>query len=106
MISDFVCDLCQSPDTVTSVLAKSAECTPGDVAKKLFAKRQLPRTSNEERRGYDLERAYECGRWGATRPSDLFLKVSVLDSEGYFGTGLNCCRFIAMYWQLSTKTIL
>ena len=77
MISDFVYELCQSQDTVTSVLASDTSVAPGEVAKKLFSKRELPRLNGEERQDHSLERAYECGKWGNTRPSDLFLKVSL-----------------------------
>lgn len=76
MISDFVYELCQSPDTVTSVLASDTSVAPGEVAKRLFSKRELPRSNGEERQDHNLERAYECGKWGKTRPSDLFLQVS------------------------------
>lgn len=82
MISDFVYELCHSPDTVTSVVASDTSVAPGEVAKKLFSKRELPRSNGEERKDHNLERAYECGKWGNTRPSDLFLKVSLtLDSK-------------------------
>lgn len=77
MFSDFVYDLCHGTETVSSVLANDTSSTPGEVAQRLFSKKELPRSSSEEHGGYDLERAYECGKWGDTRPSELFLKVCI-----------------------------
>jgi hypothetical protein len=80
MVSQKVVKLCQSSATVTSELAKDPSSTPAHVAKKLYGHTlgthaaqthfDGPNTTEE-----DLELAYQCGRWGPTRPSDLFLKV-------------------------------
>ena len=103
MISEFIYELCHSTETVSSVLAQNKDCVPGDVAKKLFAKRQLPSSSNEDGQGYNLERAYACGKWGGSRPSDLFLKVRVsFILEGRAKSH----RSTATYWGLLTRIIL
>ena len=81
MVSQKVYDLCQGGGTVSSELAQDPTLSPGKVAKKLYGDHvgghdehktfKLP-TATED----DLERAYRCGKWGSTRPSDLFLRVS------------------------------
>lgn len=81
MVSQKVYDLCQGSVTVSSELAQDPALSPGKVAKKLYGD---DAGGHDERRGFkppmatadDLERAYRCGKWGSTRPSDLFLRVS------------------------------
>ena len=75
MISDFVYDLCHEQETVSSRLVNDPDDAPGIIAKELFGKKQLPESDTTEQSKYNLERAFECGRWGSSRPSDLFLKV-------------------------------
>jgi len=76
MISDFVYDLCHEHETVSTRLAANSKEVPGDVAKQLFAKaKSLPKSDTELKAEYDLQRAFDCGKWGTSRPSDLFLKV-------------------------------
>lgn len=75
MISDFVYDLCHERETVSSRLANDPDDAPGVIAKELFGKKQLPDSDTTEQKGYNLDRAFECGKWGTSRPSDLFLKV-------------------------------
>lgn len=75
MISNFVYDLCHAPNTVSSQLAANPEEAPGPIAKELFSKKDLPQSSTQHDGQYDLQRAFECGQWGPSRPSDLFLKV-------------------------------
>lgn len=75
MISDFVRDLCCATESVTSRLAQDPTKTPGAVCNELFGKDKLPKSDVSEQRNYDLERAFQCGKWGETRPSELFLKV-------------------------------
>lgn len=76
MISDFVYDLCHEQVTVSSKLASDPDDAPGVIAKDMFGKRQLPNSDTTEEAGYNLQRAFECGNWGNSRPSPLFLKVS------------------------------
>lgn len=77
-LSDSVYNLCRSQNTVSSELAKNPSLHPGNVVKSLYGaddricetdRSQDPATHDE------LERAYACGKWGDTRPSELFLRV-------------------------------
>ena len=76
MVSQFVYDLCHAQHSVTSKLAENEGEAPGVVAKQLFESDALPKSSDESPNGSDTNRAYECGQWGQSRPSELFLKVS------------------------------
>lgn len=77
MISNKVYQLCRSEESVSSMLAEVPSMAPGDAWKELFEGEYV----GEENRGQTLtreeklQRAFECGRWGPTRPSDLFLQV-------------------------------
>lgn len=75
MVSQFVYDLCHEKETISSRLAKDPDDAPSTIADELYGKRQLPKSDTAEPKGYDLQRAFECGNWGSSRPSDLFLKV-------------------------------
>lgn len=75
MISDFVYDLCHEQETVTSRLVKDPDDAPGVIAKDLFGKDRLPDSNTADQSSYNLQRAFECGKWGNSPPSDLFLKV-------------------------------
>lgn len=80
-ISDRVYELCRSPQSVSSLLAEDPSLSPGEAAKKLYhpdvvsiseghpPKERIPATEEE------LQRAYECGNFGPTRPSELFLRI-------------------------------
>lgn len=87
-ISDKFYDLFTSPESVSSILAADPTMSPGDAWHKLYdhyiggksgshsvehAGKHLP-SENE------LKRAAECGHWGPTQPSQLFLTVSVCGS--------------------------
>ena len=79
MISDFVYDLCQGSETVTTRVAVDPRQPPGEIAKRLFSRNEaLPLSDTEQRSQSDLKRALECGKWGDSRPSDVFLKVKTL----------------------------
>lgn len=80
MIPQKVYDLCQSGKSVSAELAKNPGEAPGKAAKRLFGvsieedvlgERQRRPTEATD----DLQHAFECGNWGATRPSDLFLRI-------------------------------
>lgn len=80
MISDQVYDFCRSPTSVSSELAKNPAEAPGDIAKRLYGSiaKSAANGATSAANGHgepDLERAFDCGKWGSTRPSDLFLKV-------------------------------
>lgn len=77
MISDFVYNLCHEQETVSSRLVDDPDDAPGLIAKDILGKRRsLPTPDASPTPSYDLDRAFECGKWGGnSRPSDLFLKV-------------------------------
>ena len=91
MVSQKVYDLCHGQKTVSSELAHDPTLAPGSVAKKLYGDDvgghdehkhfKVPNATKQ-----DLQKAFESGKWGSTRPSDLFLKV---------GEGLLLFFFIA-----------
>lgn len=76
-----VYDFCHSNKNVTSELEDNPHETPGHIAHRLFhheqaIKEDVSGPMKDVGNAEDvLERAYECGIWGASRPSDLFLKV-------------------------------
>jgi hypothetical protein len=80
MISERTYQLCRDPRSVTSELAKNPTEAPVDIAKRLYgthpehAADQANDTASIDEK-IDLDRAFDCGRWGPTRPSELFLKV-------------------------------
>lgn len=81
MISDRTYELCRDPRNVTSELAKNPTEAPVDVAKRLYGSHpeQGADKANEKAdidANVDLDRTFECGKWGPTRPSELFLRVS------------------------------
>ena len=81
MISQKVYELCRSSVTVSSEFAHDPTLVPGHVVKKLYGE---DTGGHEEHKVFKqphptaeaLDRAYQCGKWGNTRPSDLFLRVS------------------------------
>ena len=87
MVSEHVVKLCQATETVSSVLGKDPAAAPGEIVKKLYGSNKKdvhshladhpPALSPEQ-----LEIVRQCGRWGPTHPSPLFLQA--------FGDALNC----------------
>ncbi|KAJ6488552.1 hypothetical protein C8R47DRAFT_483886 [Mycena vitilis] len=83
MISPKVHELCNGTETVSSLLAKDPELAPGDAWKKLYGghtpgSKESVAKAREHRDAHtaeDLKRAAECGKWGPTQPSELFLKL-------------------------------
>lgn len=83
MISDKVYKLCTSPESVSSLLAKDPTLTPGEAWKKLYDghaawekdSKDTARAHRDQIITEDLKRAAECGKWGPTQPSELFLRV-------------------------------
>lgn len=81
MVSQKVFNLCHGPSTVSSELAQDPTLAPGSVVRKLYGDEH---GGHDEHKPFkrpdatadDLEKAYQCGKWGSTRPSDLFLRVS------------------------------
>jgi len=88
-VSDRIVKLCTSGQSVSSLLAEDPTLTPGDAWDRLYGDWKRPKSSKGEVEGEDLvgndaqaplsdedlERAASCGKWGPTRPSELFLKV-------------------------------
>ncbi|KAF2089467.1 phospholipase D/nuclease [Saccharata proteae CBS 121410] len=62
-LSKRIYNLCHAPETVSSLLAKDPELAPSEASKQIFGSHG------------DLERARQCGNFGDTRPSELFLRV-------------------------------
>ncbi|CAK5279448.1 unnamed protein product [Mycena citricolor] len=80
MISPQVLDLCKGTETVSSLVAKDPHLSPGDAWKKLYGSVKTVSTKQsiqkrEKHTPEDLQRARECGKWGPTEPSELFLKL-------------------------------
>lgn len=85
MISEHVVTLCCGSESVSSKLAQDTALSPGAAIKELFEKRDRheKRSSTDDNplSTIDLERAFACGKWGTTRPSDLFLRASLLQID-------------------------
>ncbi|RGP69718.1 hypothetical protein FSPOR_4530 [Fusarium sporotrichioides] len=87
MVSRHVYDLCHATETVSSVLAKDPSQSPGDIVKKLYGHHEHslhhsgstrkptapPSPPNEAVAA--VEKTRQCGHWGSTIPSQLFLKA-------------------------------
>lgn len=89
MVPDNVYGLCHSERTVTSELARDPTQTPLRAFHGLYRGQKGKKSGLAEKKAVQdaddsLRRAYECGRWGDTKPSPLFLKVSGLSSYAYF----------------------
>ncbi|GAA5915447.1 hypothetical protein JCM5296_002704 [Sporobolomyces johnsonii] len=86
MLSDSLLTLCKSPETVTTRLGQSQEGTPvHEVAEKLFTLSTLTKLAHKlkpksevklsDPTEEDQQQARDCGKFGGTRPSELFLKI-------------------------------
>lgn len=80
MVSDKVYNLCRSPQSVSAELAKNPKEPPGEIVDRLFGSTQEHATTKSQDASAgggeaDLDRVFDCGNWGATKPSELFLKV-------------------------------
>lgn len=80
MLPERVYQLCHSSKTVSSELARDPNQAPIKVFHNLYSdyhvKEDAPK-SEDHGGGHDsLQKALECGNWGPTKPSNLFLKVS------------------------------
>lgn len=75
-IGNDIVRLCTSPDSVSSQVATAPLVSPGEAWQKLYGDYQ-PSTelASEPASDADLERAAQCGKWGPTPPSELFLRV-------------------------------
>ncbi|CAF3434552.1 unnamed protein product [Fusarium graminearum] len=87
MVSPYVYDLCQATETVTSELAKDPSQSPGDIVKKLYGQHEhalhhnastqktTPPPSPPNEAIETIQKALDCGHWGSTIPSQLFLQA-------------------------------
>lgn len=94
-ISQRVVNLCRSSTSVSSRLAQNSSLSPSTVIKELFNHSGGDEGFNDSDGHFDgtdaLETAYHCGKWGATRPSDLFLRASLLHLDhGHCLSKLSC----------------
>lgn len=73
-----ILELCTSKDSVSSLVAADPALAGGDAWQTLYGKYRHTKEHNKAAitQVDDLERAAKCGKWGPTKPSDLFLKVS------------------------------
>ena len=80
MLPERVYQLCHSSKTVSSELARDPNQAPTKVFHKLYSNDHAKEDASEVEDGVDghdcLQKALECGNWGPTKPSNLFLKVS------------------------------
>lgn len=80
MITAQVYRLCHADMTVSSELARDPTQAPSKVFHDLYERHGSENPGSEMKDATDeadaLRRAAECGNWGASQPSELFLKVS------------------------------
>ncbi|GMG02712.1 unnamed protein product [Aspergillus oryzae var. brunneus] len=80
MLPERVYQLCHSSKTVSSELARDPNQAPTKVFHKLYSDYHVKDDVSKSEDGEDghdsLQKALECGNWGPTKPSNLFLKVS------------------------------
>lgn len=80
-ISDRVYKYCRDDVSVSRALAEDPSLAPSKAAHKLYDEHPYslndakPPTHREPASAEELQRAWECGKWGETRPSDLFLRI-------------------------------
>ena len=83
-LTDKIYELCQSNNSVSSELAQNPSLSPGDVVSKLYGSDDKTCKVDHSQQSVskeDLQRAFECGKWGTTRPSDHFLRVSAVHAH-------------------------
>lgn len=85
MIHPKVKALCLNGVSVTEELAKDPSQEPGEICKKVFhtnIEQDIVEHFKQQHDKYkepgeaDLADAAECGKWGDSKPSELFLKVA------------------------------
>ena len=83
MASESVVKLCQAELSVSAEVAKDSKIAPTEICQRLYSHNVAvspsarKESSNDggkrEASEHELERARQCGQWGPTQPSDLFL---------------------------------
>lgn len=99
MISDKVYKLCTSKESVSTLLAADPTLAPEDAWKKLYGghaagekqSKETARARRDQATPDDLKRAFECGNWGPTRPSELFLQVRMNILQFLFSPNTRRC---------------
>ncbi|KAF3767910.1 hypothetical protein M406DRAFT_252746 [Cryphonectria parasitica EP155] len=106
-ISDQMYKLFINPESVSSLLAKDPSMAPGKAWKELYGHHTGNHVDKHDENDH-LERAAECGHWGPTQPSELFLKQWIPDIVRHMA---NCIVraekevFLATnYWANSTAS--
>ncbi|KAK4651932.1 hypothetical protein QC762_606880 [Podospora pseudocomata] len=82
-INDRLLDLCTSTQSVSSLISQDPTISPADAWEKLYGRTALASAENEKEHAngaidgdlLELKKAEMCGRWGDTKPSELFLKI-------------------------------
>lgn len=80
MIPEVVYELCRGGLSVSAELSRNSASSPHEACKKLFGvdvddQKATKEIDTSREVADDLEQAFQCGKWGKTRPSDLFLRV-------------------------------
>lgn len=85
-LGDDIVRLCTSADSVSSLLAVTPSLSAGEAWQKLYGDyKPAASTGKKQADDADLDRAAQCGKWGPTRPSDLFLCVRHCRGSFYSG---------------------
>ena len=83
MIPPKIYELCHRDKTLTAELAKNPSEPPSSVCKRLFETDPIEeevedkQTETAAEETTDVEQARDCGNWGGSQPSELFLKVEM-----------------------------
>ncbi|KAI2932900.1 hypothetical protein CBS147320_1925 [Aspergillus niger] len=80
MLSDTVYELCHDEKTVTSELLQDPSQSPTKLFQKLYHDRKTKSHKSNSNESLDigeneLRKVLQCGNWGSSQPSDLFLKI-------------------------------
>jgi hypothetical protein len=81
-VSDKVYRLCTSKESISSLIAENPSSSPGNAWNKLYGHESkshangITKGEASSSAQSNNERAAACGKWGPTKPSDLFLTVN------------------------------
>lgn len=103
MISDNLYELCTTGKSVSALLAEDTTQSPAEAWDRLCAGEHTSISNGSSTHSTDcatftnedIRRARECGNWGPTKPSDLFLQVRW--SLHICWNSLTINRFITMH---------
>jgi phosphatidylserine/phosphatidylglycerophosphate/cardiolipin synthase-like enzyme len=82
-IPQHIYELCASTNSITSEYASDTSVTPGHICNSMFhvhknryqIAQRNPSEKYQTATAEDLELAMQCGKWGPTKPSELFLRI-------------------------------